>query len=177
MKNQSSLKTRKFQVNVFFITKYFSSGKNTAFLKDLLLFHSALEKILFQRSAYMKMWRLLLWTFCIHLGRGMRLDKEQGICCSWHSGPSPIWHRNSSWLRECLKVHYWAPMLWLARSPFTVCMWGWLMSRNKKVGMVLSWATDPFLLLGLYQKQGTALPSCLASSAHVNSPHPTENRK
>lgn len=32
------------------------------------------------------MQRLLVWTFHIHLGREERLDEEQGICCSWHSG-------------------------------------------------------------------------------------------
>lgn len=32
------------------------------------------------------MQRLLVWTFRIHLGREERLDEEQGICCSWHSG-------------------------------------------------------------------------------------------
>lgn len=118
--------------------------KKTAFVKDhfALLFQPALEKMHF--SSLVRVWKCEGFWF-EHLvfiwaeKRGW-IRNRVFVVPDTAVGPSPVWHRNSPWLRECTKAHYWAPLCWLARSPFAVRMQGLLLNRNGEVGRLLRWA-------------------------------------
>lgn len=73
--------------------------------------------------------------------------QQQGICCSWHSGWSiSFLARKCPWLRECTKAHNWAPLWWLARSPFASHTQGASLNRNGEAGKLSRCAGNSVML-------------------------------
>lgn len=120
--------------------------KKAAFVKDhfALLFQPALEKMHF--SSLVRVWKCEGFWF-EHLvfiwaeKRGWIRNKVF-VVPDTVVGPSPVWHRNSPWLRERTNAHYWAPLWWLAGSPFTIRKQGLPLNRNGEVGRLLRGAAS-----------------------------------
>lgn len=128
----------------------FHFWEKTAFVKDhfSLLFQPALEKMHF--SSLVRVWKCEGFWFehLVFIWAGKRgwMRNRVFVVPDTAVGPSPVWHRNSPWLRERTKAHYWAPLWWLARSPFTIRMQGLLLNRNGEMGRPLCWAESSMAL-------------------------------
>lgn len=152
----------------------FHFWKKAAFVKAhfTLLFQPDLEKTNF--SSLVRVWKCegLWFEHLVFIWAENRdwIRNRVFVVPDTAVGPSPVWHRNSPWLRECTKAHYWAPLRWLAGSPFAIRRQELPLNRNGGVGRLLHWAESSAALtlplLGLHQAQGTAVPSRLAASLH-----------